>query len=99
LAASKALDVHAVIDVKQGTPPDVPATVSASVPLVVIGEPPTEIIPPVKVSATLVTVPVPTEIVLQPNPVALVQINAFVAPEQDGNVSPEGVVAVTAPST
>jgi hypothetical protein len=32
---------------KYGKPPDVPATVSASVPLPVIGEPATEIKPPV----------------------------------------------------
>jgi len=40
-------------------PPDVPATVRASVPDVVIGEPATEIKPPVKDCATLVTVPDP----------------------------------------
>ena len=34
---------------KYGMPPEVPATVNASVPLVVTGEPPTEIRPPVKV--------------------------------------------------
>ena len=42
---------------KYGMPPDVPATVKASVPLVVTGEPPTETIPPVKVCATEETVP------------------------------------------
>lgn len=36
-------------------PPDVPATVSANVPLDVIGEPETEIRPPVNVCETLVT--------------------------------------------
>ena len=46
---------------KYGMPPDVPATVSASVPEVVIGEPPTETMPPVKVWATLVTVPDPPD--------------------------------------
>lgn len=40
-------------------PPDVPATVSASVPDVVIGDPATDIKPPVKVCATLVTEPLP----------------------------------------
>lgn len=40
-------------------PPDVPATVKANVPLVVIGEPDTEIKPPVNDCATLVTVPLP----------------------------------------
>jgi hypothetical protein len=39
-------------------PPDVPATVRASVPDAVMGEPATLIMPPVKVWATLVTVPV-----------------------------------------
>ena len=43
-----------------------PATVKAKVPLVVIGEPDTEIKPPVKVCATLVTVP--------PRPVAEIVI-------------------------
>ena len=38
-------------------PPEVPATVKANVPDVVIGEPATEIKPPVKDCATLVTVP------------------------------------------
>ena len=42
---------------KYGMPPDVPATVKASVPLVVTGDPPTETIPPVKVCATEETVP------------------------------------------
>jgi hypothetical protein len=36
-------------------PPEVPATVRASVPVVVIGDPDTDIRPPVKVWATLVT--------------------------------------------
>ena len=39
-------------------PPDVPATVKAKVPEEVIGEPATEIKPPVNDWATLVTVPV-----------------------------------------
>ena len=43
---------------KYGTPPLVPATVRAKVPLVVIGEPPTEIMPPVNDWATDETVPV-----------------------------------------
>ena len=38
-------------------PPEVPATVKANVPDVVIGEPAIEIKPPVKDCATLVTVP------------------------------------------
>lgn len=42
-------------------PPLVPATDKAKVPLVVIGEPATEIMPPVNVWATLVTVPEPTD--------------------------------------
>ena len=57
--AARAADVAQVDAVlKYGTPPDVPATVSASVPEVVIGEPATEIKPPVKDWATDVTVPV-----------------------------------------
>ena len=42
---------------KYGTPPEVPATVSAKVPDVVTGEPATEINPPVNDCATDVTVP------------------------------------------
>jgi hypothetical protein len=57
----------------------------------------TEIIPPV--NPTLVTVPVPEVIVLQPNPVPDVQIKAFVAPLQDGKGRPDTPVAVSAPNT
>ena len=50
--------------------------------------------------ATLVTVPEPdVEIVLQPNPVPLVQIKAFVDPLQEGSAKADGVVAVRAPRT
>ncbi len=42
-------------------PPLVPATVSAKVPLLVMGEPATEIKPPVKLCATLVTEPDPDD--------------------------------------
>ena len=42
-------------------PPLVPATVSAKVPELVIGEPLTEIKPPVNDCATLVTVPAPAD--------------------------------------
>jgi hypothetical protein len=56
--AASAADVAQVDALeKYGTPPDVPATVKANVPEVVIGEPATEIKPPVKDCATLVTVP------------------------------------------
>jgi hypothetical protein len=58
-AASAALDAQVVPLEKYGTPPEVPATVSASVPEVVTGEPATETMPPVKVCPTLVTVPEP----------------------------------------
>ena len=61
LAASAADDAHVEAPEKYGTPPLVPATVSASVPEPVIGEPPTDIRPPVKLSPTLVTVPLPVE--------------------------------------
>ena len=44
---------------KYGIPPEVPATVRARVPLLVIGDPDTEIRPPVKLCATEVTVPLP----------------------------------------
>lgn len=60
LAANAADDAHVDAEEKYGMPPDVPATVRAKVPLPVIGEPPTDTKPPVKVSATLVTVPVGT---------------------------------------
>ena len=45
-----------------------PETVSASVPDPVIGDPPTEMMPPVKVWATLVTVPVPAASCHEPSP-------------------------------
>lgn len=55
--AARAADVAHVVPLeKYGTPPDVPATVKASVPLVVTGDPPTEIKPPVKLCATEETV-------------------------------------------
>lgn len=41
----------------------------------------------------------PLEIVLHPNPVPLVQVNALAAPLHDGTARPLGVVAVTAPNT
>ena len=56
-AAKAADEAHVLALEKYGTPPDVPATVKAKVPLVVTGEPDTEIKPPVKLWATLVTVP------------------------------------------
>lgn len=43
--------------------------------------------------------PPPPEIVLHPNPVPEVHISALVAPLHDGTDKPEGVVAVSAPST
>ena len=46
-------------------PPDVPATVRAKVPDVIIGDPLTLISPPVNVCATLLTVPPPLAIVVQ----------------------------------
>lgn len=46
-----------------------------------------------------VTVPLPLEIVLQPNPVPVVQVRALDADEQEGSERPEGVVAVKAPRT
>jgi hypothetical protein len=57
LAVNAALVAHVDALEKYGIPPLVPATVRANVPEVVIGEPPTEIIPPVKLWATLDTVP------------------------------------------
>lgn len=54
-------------ELKYGTPPLVPATVRARVPAVVIGDPETEIRPPVKVSETLVT-PVPAGTDQDPSP-------------------------------
>lgn len=57
LAANAALVAQVVPLLKYGIPPLVPATVSARVPLDVIGDPATEIKPPVKDCATLVTVP------------------------------------------
>lgn len=63
LAAKTADEAHAAELLKYGTPPEVPATVSANVPEAVIGEPETEIKPPVNDCATLVTVPVPVTVV------------------------------------
>jgi len=58
--AASAADVAQVDALeKYGIPPEVPATVKANVPEVVIGEPATEIKPPVKDCATLVTDPLP----------------------------------------
>ena len=59
LAARAAEVAHVEAVEKYGTPPLVPATVKAKVPLVVIGEPATEMMPPVNDWATLVTVPEP----------------------------------------
>ena len=58
LEANAALVAHVDALEKYGMPPLVPATVRANVPDVVIGEPETEMIPPVKLWATLDTVPV-----------------------------------------
>ena len=49
LAASAAEDAQVVPLEKYGTPPEVPATVKANVPLLVTGEPDTDTIPPVNV--------------------------------------------------
>lgn len=57
LAASAPEDAQVVPDEKYGIPPDVPATVRASVPEDVTGDPATEIRPPVKDCPTDVTVP------------------------------------------
>jgi len=64
-AAKRAEVAQAVALLKYGTPPEVPATVSANVPEPVIGEPATEINPPVNDWATLVTVPPPPEVAIQ----------------------------------
>jgi hypothetical protein len=53
-------------------PPEVPATVSAKVPLVVIGDPDTEIIPPVNDWATEVTEPPPPDVAMVIEPLPLV---------------------------
>ena len=63
LAVRTADEAHVEEEPKYGTPPDVPATVRAKVPAAVMGEPETEIKPPVNVCATLVTVPVPVTVV------------------------------------
>jgi hypothetical protein len=61
LAVSAPDEPSAEADEKYGMPPEVPATVIASVPLVVTGLPPTEKIDDGTVRATLVTVPLPPE--------------------------------------
>jgi hypothetical protein len=67
LAAKAEDEAHAEALLKYGIPPDVPATVRASVPDVVIGDPATDMRPPVKVCATLVT-PVPDGVAQVPSP-------------------------------
>ena len=57
LAVNAALVAQVDALEKYGMPPLVPATVSANVPDVVMGEPATETMPPVNVCATEVTVP------------------------------------------
>ena len=59
-------------------PPEVPATVNARVPLVIIGDPLTEIKPPVKDCATLVTVPAPAGVDHVPSPRQKVNADALV---------------------
>jgi hypothetical protein len=56
-AARTPEEAHVVAPEKYGMPPEVPATVRASVPAPVTGEPETEIKPPVNVCPTEVTVP------------------------------------------
>lgn len=56
-AVRAADEAHVLALEKYGMPPDVPETVNPKVPLDVIGEPVTEIMPPEKLWATLVTVP------------------------------------------
>lgn len=69
-AARAAEDAQELALLKYGMPPDVPATVNASVPVDVTGEPLTEINPPVNVCPTEVTVPLPpvVAIVIAPFP-------------------------------
>jgi hypothetical protein len=60
---------------KYGIPPDVPAIVKANVPLVVIGDPAIETIPPVNEAPTEVTPPPPPPvdaIVIVPGPFVIV---------------------------
>ena len=59
-------------------PPEVPATVNARVPFVIIGDPLTEIKPPVKDCATLVTVPAPAGVDQVPSPRQKVNADALV---------------------
>ena len=59
LLVSAPLDAHVDELEKYGTPPLVPATVNASVPLSVTGEPATLMSPPVNVCETLETLPLP----------------------------------------
>ena len=72
--AASAADVFQVVPLlKYGIPPDVPATVKARVPAPVMGEPATEINPPVKDWPTDVTVPLSgAEIVIVPGPLVIV---------------------------
>jgi len=70
--------------------PSTPKLSYSKLPLVPL---PTVVVP------TVTEVALPPEIVLQPNPVPLVQISAFDPPEQLGTLNPLGAVAVNEPST
>lgn len=61
-------DAQADVELKYGIPPEVPATVRASVPAPVTGLPATEIRPPVKDCPTDVTVPTPDGVAQVPSP-------------------------------
>jgi hypothetical protein len=75
-AISAPLEVQVEALSKYGMPPLVPATVSAKVPLVVMGDPDTEISPPVKDCPTLVTVPVADGAAHAPSPLQNVEEEA-----------------------
>jgi hypothetical protein len=64
LRVKTGVDVHVFAELKYGIPPLVPATENPSVPDVVIGDPETEISPPVKEAPTLIKVGIDPEYVV-----------------------------------
>lgn len=106
LRVKAADDAHVDAELKYGMPPEVPATVRAKVPEVVMGEPATEIKPPVNVSPTLDTVPpvcqeavVPFEVRTLPV-VPIARFAAELAPlpsNKEPVAHPEGMAQVSVP--
>lgn len=98
LAARAAEDAQVVPLEKYGMPPDVPATVSARVPLDVIGDPLTEIRPPVNVWPTEVTVPAALIVCHDNTPAPFVLNTWFAVPSLIGMVYEPDVLEIVKPA-